>query len=144
MKIPKQKRVTHIAHILYRHDCELSVISNIEPDWSESMTKAWRIQRVRDALLKGIVQLYFEKSDGMTIMRHGTLSADHIPGSKMPKGIQEQLIADGAAEPVWTAVAYYDIDARGWRSFKVEKLHKAIPAVDISRPVYTTSGKRLY
>ena len=140
MKISKQQRVMHIAHILYQNNSH----SPYATSWRQSVTDAWGIQAVRDAMLKGIVRLYFFKTNGEETIRHGTLSPDHIPGSKMPKGTQERLIENGAAQPVWASIAFYDLDKKEWRSFKVENLRKAMPVADMSTHNYMLINHRLY
>lgn len=145
MKISNQKRVMHMAHIIYKAHLLRALVNGYSaPDWSDAVSNAWRIQAVREAMYTGIVQLYYKKKDGTDVMRHGTLSSARIPGNAMPKGIQNKLIEDDAAEPTWGVVSYYDLGAKGWRSFQIESLRKAISAIDISTPVYTTIGSRLY
>ena len=144
MKISQKQRVMHMAHIIYKARLMRQILHGVNYSWSTAVTDAWRMQEVRNAMSTGIVELYYTKKDGTDVMRHGTLSPALIPSMAAPKGIQDKLIEDGAAEPVWGVVSYYDLDMHGWRSFQIESLRKASPAVDISTPVYTTVGSRLY
>lgn len=135
----------HHAHILYRHMQELSIIGNVHPDWSTSMQDAWAIQRVREAMQNGVVRLYFVKKNGEHVARVGTLCADYIPGSKMPKGIQDAEIEQGLAVPVWNVISYYDLTRQGWRSLDVRSLNKAVSVIMINNPVFVPKdSKRLY
>jgi len=144
MKISQKQRVMHMAHIIYKARLMRQILHGVNYSWSTAVTDAWRMQEVRNAMSTGIVELYYTKKDGTDVMRHGTLSPALIPSMAAPKGIQDKLIEDGAAEPVWGVVSYYDLDMHGWRSFQIESLRKASPAVDISTPVYKSLGKRLY
>jgi len=142
--IKKQRRVMHMAHLLYEYSKEVSCISNVHPDWSISMQDAWAIQRVREAMLKGVVRLHFVKNDGEHAVRVGTLSADYIPGSKMPKGIQDAEIEQGLTEPVWNVINFYDLTRQGWRSLDVRNLQKAVQVIPVGEPTYIAINKRLY
>jgi len=122
MATNKQQRVMHMAHILYRRQQELSIISTTRPDWSGALGEAWKMQRVREALHSGVVQLRYLTENGNVNSRRGTLNADLIPGSKMPKGIQDELIRQGMADPQWGVISYYDLDKKAWRSLKIINL----------------------
>ena len=133
------KRVMHMAHILYRRDCDLSPISDVKPDWKRSCNEAWDIQDVRTAMQQGLVKIYFVKKNGEVVSRIGTLNPDFIPGSKMPKGTDSVTLT-----PNYETIAYYDLDKRGWRSFQIIGLISAVPVEDVSTPVYVNAGERLY
>ena len=120
--IKKQQTVMHHAHILYRHMQELSIISNVHPDWGGAVHQAWKIQDVRKALQQGAVKLTYCKANGEYVYRIGTLNPDFIPGSRMPQGIQQANIEAGLEQPVWSTVSYYDLTKQGWRSFSVTNL----------------------
>ncbi len=141
--IKKQQRVMHMAHLLYEYSKEVSCISNVHPDWSRSMQDAWAIQRVREAMLKGVVRLYFLKQDGTHAMRYGTLCDDHIPSSKQSSGAFRAEIEQGLAEPVWNRINYYDLDKHAWRSFDVSSLNKAVSVTMINNPIFVLK-ERLY
>jgi len=145
--IKKQQRVMHMAHLMYEHRKRLSCVfssSNVHPDWSDSVKEAWAIQRVREAMQSGVVRLYFFKNNGEHAVRVGTLSADYIPGSKMPKGIRDAEIEQGLAEPVWNVINYYDLTRQGWRSLDVCNLQKAESVMLVSELRYIETNVRLY
>lgn len=133
------QRVMSMAHIIYRRDCDFSTITDVQPDWKRAVNDAWRIQDVRTAMQKGLVKIIYTKRNGEEVRRIGTLCADYIPGSKMPKGTGSSMI-----EPNYTTIAYYDITQGGWRSFHIADLITAVPVQDVSTPVYVNAGERLY
>lgn len=135
------KRVMHMAHILYRRDCDLSPISDAKPDWKRSCNEAWDIQDVRTALQKGRVKLIFVKKNGEVVCRIGTLNPDFIPGSKMPKGTKGETVN---LSPNYETIAYYDLTKGGWRSFEIIGLYAARPVDDISTPVYVLCGSSIF
>ena len=134
----------HYAHILYEYDRQLTVISNVQPDWSTSMRNAWKIQHVRDAMLAGAVLLRYVNKHGDELERIGTLRGSFIPSDSAPKGIRQQEIDEGLALPNWEVVNYYDLDKKGWRSFNITSLlsvEKLNAEVILN---YTPTGDWLY
>ena len=155
--ITTSKRVMHMAHALYNHFHDLkSAGIGGTPNWGESLTEAWRILRVREALSKGV--LYIVYSKGLeTQCRRATLCPKYLPSSDAPKGSRDQEFSgsptsasvahsEGRAEaPVasmsakrsvsatrlsnatWGVINYYDLDKMGWRSFKIQSLLRATP-----------------
>ncbi len=73
-----------------------------------------------DALVKnlteGAVAFKFIKSDGSIRSANGTTNLDLIPEAARPAAMSDN---SGAV------VAFYDIDAKGWRSFRRENLQTA-------------------
>ncbi|WP_295878775.1 SH3 beta-barrel fold-containing protein [uncultured Alistipes sp.] len=78
--------------------------------FSVCLSKAWQLYRLTDRMRAGVVRFAYEKADGTLRRACGTLRdiAATIKGSGRPD--------DGRT------VKYYDIEAAGWRSFKVENL----------------------
>lgn len=78
--------------------------------FSVCLSKAWQLYRLTDRMRAGVVRFAYEKADGTLRRACGTLRdiAATIKGSGRPD--------DGCT------VKYYDIEAAGWRSFKVENL----------------------
>lgn len=72
------------------------------------LSKAWAIYRLVRAMRAGIVSFAYEKADGSMRRANGTLHyvASAIKGTGRPD--------DGRT------VKYYDVEAGGWRSFRVE------------------------
>lgn len=76
--------------------------------FSVCLSKAWAIYRLVRAMRAGIVSFAYEKADGSMRRAKGTLhdAASAIKGTGRPD--------DGRT------VKYYDVEADGWRSFRVE------------------------
>lgn len=72
------------------------------------LSKAWQLYRLTQRLRAGVVHFAYEKADGTLRRALGTLkdTAALVKGS------------DGPTHS--PTVRYYDVEARGWRSFKVE------------------------
>jgi len=134
----------HMAHLIYGNLQQLASFSSVQLDWSDSVKEAWAIQRVREAMQSGVVRLYFTKNNGEHAARVGTLCADYIPGSKMPKGIRDAEIEQGLAEPVWNVINYYDLTRHDWRSLDVRNLQKAESVMLVSELRYIETNVRLY
>ena len=115
----------HYAHILYKNALLLSIISDVQANWSASLQDAWKMQNVREALNGGIVKLSYLTDSGNENIQIGTRSPEFIPMKKRPKHSDEQEVEDGFAEPCYDTIKYFDVDKWAWRSFKVENLQAA-------------------
>ncbi len=73
------------------------------------LSKSWAIYRLRKSMSKGIASFAFEKVDGSLRRAKGTLNniATYIKGT---------------GQDSFKTVAYFDVEAHGFRSFKVENL----------------------
>ena len=78
--------------------------------FSVALSKSWGLYRLTRRMRAGVVLFAYEKADGTLRRACGTLQdiAATIKGTGRPD--------DGRT------VKYYDIEAAGWRSFKVENL----------------------
>ena len=144
MKTSKHKRVMHYAHIRYAYEQQLSVIGDYRPDWSGAVRDAWRTERVREALLGGVVALRYYNRHGDELERMGTLSGSLIPSGSAPKGVRQQEIAEGLTEPVWRIINYYDLDQQGWRSLDVTNLISARKVECRVVMNYSAPGEKIY
>ena len=74
------------------------------------LSRAWALYRLTKRMRAGVVRFAYEKADGSLRKACGTLHdvASTVKGTGRPD--------DGQT------VKYYDIEAHGWRSFKVENL----------------------
>ena len=74
------------------------------------LSKAWQLYRLTKRMRAGVGRFAYEKADGTLRKAAGTLHevSATIKGTGRPDGGQ--------------AVRYYDVEADGWRSFKVENL----------------------
>lgn len=73
-----------------------------------ALSKSWQLYRLTKRMRAGIVKFAYEKADGTLRKAIGTLkdTAALVKGTGRPD--------DGRT------VKYYDVEADGWRSFKVE------------------------
>lgn len=73
-----------------------------------ALSKSWQLYRLTKQMRVGIVKFVYEKADGTLRRAIGTLkdTAALVKGTGRPD--------DGRT------VKYYDVEADGWRSFKVE------------------------
>lgn len=70
------------------------------------------IEKLRQDLLDGVVELNFEKADGSVRTAHATMSTDYVPAPKAPKN-------PNMSRPVPSDnVLFWDLDALGFRSCK--------------------------
>lgn len=75
-----------------------------------ALSKAWALYRLTKQMQAGVVRFAYEKADGTLRKAAGTLRevAELVKGTGRPD--------DGRT------VRYYDVEAGGWRSFRVENL----------------------
>jgi len=75
--------------------------------FADALVYAWRVIKLQIALLCGVVEFQYRKVDGSIRKAVGTL--DRVPETK----------GNGSAKGVFV---YFDIEANGWRSAKVDNL----------------------
>lgn len=75
--------------------------------FADALVYAWKVVKLRIALMLGVVKFEFRKVDGTIRAAVGTLSA--VPATK----------GGSSAKGVFT---YWDVQADGWRSAKIENL----------------------
>jgi len=92
-----------------------AILRGEQLDASKALKYAWWFENFRNQLRKGVYRFsYFKKEGGIREAR-GTLCADLIPKENMPKSGMDP----DAVDPVST-FRYYDLDAAGWRSFRLD------------------------
>ncbi|MEG1290246.1 MAG: SH3 beta-barrel fold-containing protein [Bacteroidales bacterium] len=74
------------------------------------LSKAWALYRLSKRLHKGIVSFCYEKADGTLRKAKGTL-----------KEVQHLIKGTASTENVKT-IRYFDVEANGFRSFKIDNL----------------------
>ena len=92
---------------------------------SQALKYAWWFEAFRAKLATGVYRFSYFKLDGTIREAVGTLCMDLIPEDKRPKGINSEALngtggALNRAEPAAGVFAYYDLDAGGWRSFRLD------------------------
>lgn len=113
MNVSTNTRVMHIAHALHK--------THPHDEWSEILKLAWQFIYLRQMLQRGIVKFSYYKINDIILTRvvrpaRGTLCLELIPALYQPKGSPDY-------EPNYSVMSYYDLDAQGWRSFKLDCLH---------------------
>lgn len=86
-------------------------------DFSVAQHKAWVVGKVKEKMKKGLVQLTFNKKDGTTTTRLGTLQTEHVP-SKRP-------IEQRESAPM--QVIFWSLTDEGYRSFLANNFLEAKP-----------------
>lgn len=96
-----KSRLFHIAHAI-KHQFD---------SFADALRKAWVVIKLRASMKKQVVSFKFKKVDGSIREANGTLIESYLPEIK------------GTSKKVnYSVMAYFDVDAYGFRSFKVENL----------------------
>ena len=73
-----------------------------------ALSKSWQLYRLAKQMRAGVVRFAYEKADGTLRKAIGTLK-------------DTTVLVKGTGRPDdGRTIKYYDIEANGWRSFKVE------------------------
>ena len=75
--------------------------------FSVCLSKAWTLYRLRKRLANETVKIAFEKADGSLRTAYATL-----------KNVSDNI--KGTGKPNYKTLAYFDTEANGFRSFRVE------------------------
>lgn len=96
-----KSKLFHIAHSI-KHQFN---------SFADALRKAWQVLKLRAKMKSKVVSFKFKKVDGSIREAIGTLRADMLPKIK------------GTSNKVnHSVMAYYDVQANGFRSFKIENL----------------------
>lgn len=79
-----------------------------EKTFAVCLSKAWALWRLTRQMRAGVVRFAYEKADGSLRKACGTL-----------RGVASTVKGAGRPDDGQT-VKYYDVEAAGWRSFRVE------------------------
>lgn len=85
--------------------------------WRICMIKAWQLYRLAKAMREGNKTFYYQKTDGTIRKAVGTLM-------NVPSGVT--FNGRRITKPSYKTMTYYDVEKKGFRSFKVENLICAI------------------
>lgn len=96
---------TSFRHKVFRMAYEL--VHATGKTFAVCLSKAWALYRLTKQMRGGIVSFAYEKADGSLRKAKGTL-----------KDIQG--LVKGTGKENYKTVRYFDVDAGGFRSFKVE------------------------
>ncbi len=97
-----RKQVMRSAHQL---------IKKLGVTLSEALKMAWRAFKFRNRLTEWVSVFYYKKKDGSIRRALGTLDTALF-----------EYEAKGGKEENLTTIAYYDMEANGFRSFSIENL----------------------
>ena len=82
---------------------------------SQALKYAWWFEDFRTKLQTGVFRFSYFKKDGSIRQAKGTLNVLLLPEDKLP----HSGLDPDAVTPADT-FAYYDLDAAGWRSFRID------------------------
>lgn len=113
--IKKLRRLMRAAHAMQKSNP--TILRSAQITQSQALKYAWWFEGFRKKLQNGIYDFSYFKTDGTIREARGTLCLDLIPEQDHPKGD----MSDGLAiEPAPGVFTYYDLVARGWRSFRCD------------------------
>ena len=84
---------------------------------SQALKYAWWFEAFRKKLSTGVWRFSYYKKDGSIREAVGTLCMDLIPEDKRPKSLSS---APDVRPENYDTFPYYDLDAAGWRSFRLD------------------------
>lgn len=85
--------------------------------WRICMIKAWQLYRLAKSMRDRVVTFYFTKADGSIRKAMGTLK--NVPAGATLGGKK-------LTKPSYKTMAYFDVEKKSFRCFKVENLICAI------------------
>lgn len=77
--------------------------------FAEALTHAWKVIKLQFELCIGVVKFKYKKIDGS--IREAVGTRDNVPATK-----------GSDRSPNYGILTYFDIEADGWRSAKIENL----------------------
>lgn len=93
------------------------ILRGAQLDASNALKYAWWFEFFRDRLRTGVFRFsYFKKEGGIREAR-GTLDLSRIPAEHHPKPLSG---APDVRPENYETFVYYDLDAPGWRSFRLD------------------------
>ena len=114
-EIKKLRRLMRTAN--YLKDQKPAILRGKALSQSSALKYAWWFESFRKNLQSGIYRFSYFKTDGSIREAVGTLDMTRIPEKDHPKGD----MSDGhAKKPNTDTFCYYDLNAGGWRSFRLD------------------------
>ena len=99
----------------YLRQTNITILRGRKADASTALRFAWWFESFRKKLATGVYRFSYFKKDGTIREAVGTLDLTRIPVSRRPKsGMDPEALAPASV------FCYYDLDARGWRSFRLD------------------------
>ena len=112
--IKKLRRLMFAANHLRKQNPVILRGTPITP--SQALKYAWWFEDFRKKLSTGVWRFSYFKKDGHIREAVGTLDPARIPDEHAPKNSEEA----NAYMPSYETLSYYDLDAGGWRSFRLD------------------------
>ena len=111
----KRRRTMNYAN--YLRGKKPAIFRGQELTKSTALKFAWYFNYFRRLLQKGVYSFCYFKTDGTLRQALGTLDEAKIPEQHRPKSGCD---SDSATVMPWSTFCYYDLDANGWRSFRLD------------------------
>jgi len=110
-RIVNIENVTPKMNIFFRAWAIKTASPNLR--FATALKKAWAIDSLRRKMQSGTVEFVYKKSDGTIRIAQGTLKSDKavVKGGQTTKSYKQ-----------FNTMPYFDIEANGWRAFKVNQL----------------------
>ena len=112
--IKKLRRLMRTANQLKKE--KPAILRGASLTQSQALKYAWWFEAFRKKLQSGTYRFSYFKTDGSIREAVGTLCMDLIPEDKRPS-LQG---GDGGRFPSPDVFPYYDLNAGGWRSFRLD------------------------
>ena len=93
------------------------ILRGAQLDASMAFKYAWWFESFRDQLRTGVYRFSYFKIDGDIREARGTLDLSRIPAEHQPKPLSG---APDVRPENYETFRYYDLDADGWRSFRLD------------------------
>ena len=113
--INKLRRLMFSAN--YLRKTKPVILRGASLDKGTALHYAWWFESFRDQLRSGIYRFSYFKKDGSIREARGTLDFDYIPEQHRPKSLSA---ASDESPKNHETFAYFDLDAQGWRSFRLD------------------------
>ena len=113
--IRKLRRLMSAANLLRKQNPVILRGHAISP--SQALKYAWWFEDFRKKLSTGVWRFSYFKKDGTIRQARGTLDFSRIPEEHHPKSLSS---APDVRPENYDTFPYYDLDAAGWRSFRLD------------------------
>ena len=125
----KLKRLMFAANHLRKTKPVILRGATLDP--SNALKYAWWFESFRDNLRAAVYRFSYFKKDGHIREARGTLNPAFIPAEHMPKsGMDPEALAPQ------DTFRYYDIDAGGWRSFRLDNFIGFVELVPVENVIH--------
>ena len=113
--INKLRRLMRTAHQLKKE--HPAILRGASLTQSQALKYAWWFESFRKKLQSGTYRFSYFKTDGSIREAVGTLDMSRIPDDKRPKSLSS---APDVRPENYNTFPYYDLNAGGWRSFRLD------------------------